>query len=367
MQPIPEDAPPFVGGAFGLLSYDAVRGFEPSVGQRAGTFPDALFLHPRLLAVFDNRHHTLTLHGASSALLDDAARRLRAPWPAHVPFPKLPPPQVAPDRGRYEEMVRIALEHIRAGDIVQAVLSRSFVFPGVDDLLDLYRGLRTINPSPYLFLFQTPEVQVAGASPEVMVRAERGRAHIRPIAGTRPRGSTAQEDDAFADALLRDEKERAEHVMLVDLGRNDLGRVCRPGTVSVPNFMRIERYSHVMHMVSDVEGNLAVPAVDALRACFPAGTLSGAPKIRAMQIIDALEAQCRGLYGGAVGTIGRDAVNFGIAIRTAVNFDGTLRVQAGAGVVADSDPGREAAECEHKAEGVLRAIAWAQSALARWS
>lgn len=237
--------------------------------------------------------------------------------------------------------------------------SQRFETPCTASALDVYRVLRATNPSPYMYLFRFDGFDVVGSSPEALVKVEDGRAMVHPIAGTRPRGATPQEDQALADELMADPKERAEHLMLVDLGRNDLGRVCEPGSVEVVDFMSVERYSHVMHIVSTVTGRVAAgtTAFDVLTACFPAGTLSGAPKPRAMQIIDELEPSRRGLYGGCVGYLdfagGSDTA---IAIRTALLRDGTAYVQAGAGVVADSDPVAEDTECRNKAAAVLRAV-----------
>jgi anthranilate synthase component I len=255
-------------------------------------------------------------------------------------------------------------ERIRAGEAFQVVPSQRFETPCTAGALDVYRVLRATNPSPYMYLFRFPSTDgtvfdVVGSSPEALVKVADGRALLHPIAGTRPRGATPQEDAALADELLADPKERAEHLMLVDLGRNDLGRVCEPGSVEVVDFMSVERYSHVMHIVSTVTGALAPgrTAFDALAACFPAGTLSGAPKPRAMQIIEELEPSRRGLYGGCVGYLDfAGDSDTAIAIRTALLRDGTAYVQAGAGIVADSDPVAEDAECRNKAAAVLRAV-----------
>ncbi|MCZ7683214.1 MAG: anthranilate synthase component I family protein [Sandaracinaceae bacterium] len=256
--------------------------------------------------------------------------------------------------------MRRAKEHIRAGDIFQVVLSQRFAVPsrGID-LFDVYRMLRAINPSPYMYLLRMPEVGIAGASPETLVRVEGRSAEVRPIAGTRRRGASAEDDARIAGELLADPKERAEHVMLVDLGRNDLGRVSKPGTVEITERMIIERYSHVMHVVSNVRGELedGVDALDVLRATFPAGTLSGAPKVRAMQIIEELEPVRRGVYGGAVGYVSFEGnLDVAIAIRTVVEQGGEIRVQAGAGVVEASDPDLEHEETVNKARAALGAI-----------
>lgn len=358
-----EGLPHFVGGVFGYLAYDAVRSFEPLPAiDSPAEVPDASFVEPEVLAVFDHRQHELTLFARNTDDLDRAVQALRGPLPAPIPSKPWQQPTASMSREAYQAAVECTKEHIRAGDIIQLVLSRRFELPRVADPFDVYRGLRKINPSPYLFFVSTPNLELAGASPEVMVRVRDNKVIVRPIAGTRPRGHTAAEDKALEQELLADPKERAEHIMLVDLGRNDVGRISAPGTVHVTDLMVVERYSHVMHMVSEVQGELApqYTMFDALRAAFPAGTLSGAPKVRAMQLIDGLEPQRRGVYGGAVGYFGPwgDA-DFGIAIRTLVAHPDRFIIQAGAGIVADSDPAREADETEHKARGVLRAAEWA--------
>ncbi len=262
----------------------------------------------------------------------------------------------------FEEAVRRAQQHIRAGDIIQVVLSQRFETDFTGDSLDVYRALRWINPSPYMFLLDLGDSAMIGSSPEVHVRCIGGRATIRPIAGTRPRADTAEDDARLERELLADPKERAEHIMLVDLARNDLGRVCVPGSVRVPELMTIERYSHVMHIVSDVAGELSPDhdAYDLMRATFPAGTVTGAPKIRAMQIIADLERSRRGPYAGAVGYFGFDGnLDSCITIRTIILDEGRAYVQAGAGIVADSDPSREYEETRNKARGMLQALALA--------
>lgn len=363
----PAGAPPFVGGMFGFLSYDAVRSFErlpEASGPRE--VPDAMFFEPEVLAVFDNRRHSLTLYSHTEARLAEAVTRLNAPLPT-LPTQRSQgwqKPTTVDSPERFQAAVAEVQEHIRAGDIIQAVLSRRFELPRIADPFNVYRGLRTINPSPYLFYLAAEELELAGASPEVMVRVQDGTAIVRPIAGTRPRGNTLTEDHALAEELLADPKERAEHIMLVDLGRNDVGRVALPGKVDVSQLMVVERYSHVMHIVSEVQGRLnpECDAFDTLRAAFPAGTLSGAPKVRAMQIIDRLEGRRRGVYGGAVGYFGPHGdADFGIAIRTLAAFPDRLVVQAGCGIVADSHPVTETEETEHKARAVMRAIEWATS------
>jgi anthranilate synthase component 1 len=362
-------APPFVGGIFGYLAYDAVRGFERLPGVPGEPeVPDLHFFEPEIVAVFDNQRYSLTLYGADQASLDAAIGRLRGPLPERPAPTQWQEPTACDAAPAFCDAVEVAKEHIRAGDVIQAVLSRRFEMPRIADPFDVYRGLRTINPSPYLFYLDLDDVQIAGASPEVMLRVLDGRVTVRPIAGTRPRGASEAEDERLADELLADPKERAEHIMLVDLGRNDVGRVSAPGTVEVTDLMIVERYSHVMHIVSEVQGTLAsdLDATDALRAAFPAGTLSGAPKVRAMEIIDGLEQRRRGIYGGAVGYFGPGGdADFGIAIRTLVARPNRFIVQAGAGIVADSVPQREAEETEHKARAVFRAVEWAVAGAGR--
>ena len=264
----------------------------------------------------------------------------------------------------YMAMVEEAKEEIRAGEAFQIVVSQRFDIPVTADALEVYRALRLTNPSPYLYLLRLPGFAVVGSSPEALVTVQDGLVTTRPIAGSRPRGATPEEDRRLGEELLADPKEKAEHLMLVDLGRNDLGRICKPGSVTVHEFMNIHRYSHIMHLEAAVSGRLAAgrSALDAVLACFPAGTLSGAPKVRAMEIIDRLEVSRRGLYGGVVGYFdfaGNSDV--AIAIRTAVLADGVAHVQAGAGIVADSVPATEDAECLHKARAVIAALARAEA------
>jgi anthranilate synthase component 1 len=257
-------------------------------------------------------------------------------------------------------------EFIKAGDIFQVVISQRFEYPSKAQPLDIYRSLRMVNPSPFMFLLRTPEVDLVGSSPEIMVRVEDGETTIRPLAGTRPRGKTAQEDRELAEELLADPKERAEHVMLIDLARNDVGRVAQYGTVSLTDVMVVEKYSHVMHITSNVSGQLreGLSAIEALRAGLPAGTVSGAPKVRAMEIIDTVEPQKRGPYGGAVGYIDFTGnMDTCIALRTLVIKDGTIYIQAGAGIVADSVPEMEYKETQNKARAMLKAIHIAETQL----
>jgi anthranilate synthase component 1 len=382
---ISADLPPFTGGMVGHLGYDVVRRLE-DVGDSTTddlALPELTMLLASDLAVLDHRDGTVLLianainHNDLDTGVDeahrDAVRRLDAMTadlnrpapvaPAVLPPSELPPFTNAFGGAAYRAAVEDIKERIRAGEAFQVVPSQRFETPCAAGALDVYRVLRTTNPSPYMYLFRFEDgnggFDVVGSSPEALVKVTGGQAMLHPIAGTRPRGATPQEDAALAEELLADPKERAEHLMLVDLGRNDLGRVCAPGSVEVVDFMSVERYSHVMHLVSTVTGRLAGDrtAFDALTACFPAGTLSGAPKPRALQIIEELEPTRRGVYGGCVGYLdfAGDA-DTAIAIRTAVLRGGTAYVQAGAGVVADSDPAAEDTECRNKAAAVLRAV-----------
>ena len=386
--PLPH-LPAFVGGAVGYFSYDAVRYLErlPDAPPDDLNVPEAYFAVTDTLVVFDHlRHKVLVISLVDAARLRDVegegfaaayrraaddirrvAERLSAPLTRRV----LPSGSGNLDitsnvtRSGYEEAVERAKEYIRAGDAFQIVPSQRFS-AGIGDLdpLLLYRGLRTVNPSPYMTYLKLGDLALVGASPEPLVRVEGRRAMTRPIAGTRPRGATPEEDAALAEELLADAKERAEHVMLVDLGRNDLGRVSQVGTVELESFMEIERYSHVMHIVSTVEGNLRgdLTALDALAAAFPAGTVSGAPKVRAMEIIDELETTRRGPYAGATGYYGVDGrLDTCITLRTALLKDGVAYFQAGGGVVADSVPSLEHEESRNKARAMVRALEVARS------
>ncbi|MEU9114454.1 anthranilate synthase component I [Streptomyces sp. NPDC048483] len=379
--------PPFTGGMVGYLGYDIVRRLE-KVGDSTEDdlrLPELTMLLTSDLAVLDHWNGTVLLianainhndletgideaYADAVARLDAMAYDLARPGPAGAAA--LPPSEVPPYTAKwggpaFQEVVEDIKERIRAGEAFQVVPSQRFETPCTASALDVYRVLRATNPSPYMYLFRFESgdggtaFDVVGSSPEALVKVEGGRAMVHPIAGTRPRGATVQEDQALADELMADPKERAEHLMLVDLGRNDLGRVCEPGTVEVVDFMSVERYSHVMHIVSTVTGTVAKgrSAFDVLTACFPAGTLSGAPKPRAMQIIEELEPTRRGLYGGCVGYLDfAGDSDTAIAIRTALLRDGTAYVQAGAGIVADSDPVAEDTECRNKAAAVLRAV-----------
>jgi anthranilate synthase component 1 len=363
--------PRFTGGAVGYLSYDAVRLFEELPDRHpASEAPLASFSFYRSLVAFDHVLQRIVLIAdadpASHEAFDRAQSELDALEAALTQaVPRLPArPRSAPDLGlgdgaADQDAVRLAKEHIAKGDIFQVVLSRQGSAACALDPFDVYRALRMVNPSPYMYFFKEEDRAIAGASPEILVRVENGKAETRPIAGTRPRGANEEEDRRLAEELLADAKERAEHIMLVDLGRNDLGRVSRFESVSVPEFMAIERYSHVMHIESSVLGQLrpGKDALDALVATFPAGTLSGAPKIRAMEIIDELEPARRGLYGGALGYIDlRGNLDFCIAIRTVTFEGGDASVQAGAGIVADSDPTAEQRETEAKAGAMFEAL-----------
>ncbi|MFI1951673.1 anthranilate synthase component I [Streptomyces xinghaiensis] len=373
--------PPFTGGMVGYLGYDIVRRLErigDSTRDDLG-LPELTMLLTSDLAVLDHWDGTVLLianainhndldTGVDEAYADAVARLdamtadLARPLPggaAALPPSELPEFTQHWGGAAYQEAVEDIKERIRAGEAFQVVPSQRFETPCPASALDVYRVLRATNPSPYMYLLRLDGFDVVGSSPEALVKVEDGRAMLHPIAGTRPRGATPQEDASLAEELLADPKERAEHLMLVDLGRNDLGRVCEPGSVEVVDFMSVERYSHVMHIVSTVTGRLAEgrTAFDVLTACFPAGTLSGAPKPRALQIIEELEPTRRGLYGGCVGYLDfAGDSDTAIAIRTALLRDGTAYVQAGAGVVADSDPVSEDTECRNKAAAVLRAV-----------
>jgi len=371
--------PPFTGGAVGYLAYDAARLFErlPDRHPQDGR-PLASFSIYHSLIAFDHVRQRLVLiadvePGRRAAFergqevldaLEEDLRGFRPPTRREGGTPA-PTSDAAPaDGAAYKDAVRRAKEYIAAGDIFQVVLSRQRTLPCALDPFSVYRALRMVNPSPYMFFLKEGATAVAGASPEMLFRVEGRRVETRPLAGTRPRGATAEEDARREKELLADEKERAEHLMLVDLGRNDLGRVCAFRSVSVPELMRIERYSHVAHIMSSVIGELAEgkDALDALVATFPAGTLSGAPKIRAMEIIDELEPVRRGVYGGTLGYFDlRGNADFCIAIRTLLLEDGRATVQSGAGIVADSDPETELQETEAKAGAMMEALQAARS------
>jgi anthranilate synthase component 1 len=383
-EPLP-GLPPLTGGMVGYIGYDAVRRLErlPELAADDLRVPEMIMLLATDLAALDHHEGTITLIANAvnwddspervDAAYDDAVRRLdlmtdrlcTAAAPTAAVFHR--PEPVFHRRRRPEEhhaAVNAAKEAIQAGEAFQVVLSQRFEITTTADALDVYRVLRTTNPSPYMYLLRLDGFDIVGSSPEALVTVRDGKATTHPIAGTRWRGADADEDLRLEKDLLADEKERAEHLMLVDLGRNDLGRVCRPGSVHVVDFFRIERYSHVMHIVSTVTGELAEgrTAFDAVAACFPAGTLSGAPKVRAMELIEELEPTRRGLYGGVVGYLdfAGDA-DTAIAIRTALIRDGVAYVQAGGGIVADSDPAYEDNESLNKARAVLNAVATAET------
>ncbi len=375
LAPLP-GLPRFCGGLVGYFSYEMIHFFEPRVPNTLPSErPMAEFIIPDTLLIFDNVTHTLDVlalafreDDTADALYDAAVARVKElleqlAKPADVAMHlnkrsvKLPEPVREPDY--FKGMVAQVKRHIYEGDIIQCVISQSFVGPAPDDLVSLYRSQRYVNPSPYLFFLKSPSCTLIGSSPETMIRLDNRTACLRPIAGTRPRGANEQEDRKLADSLLQDEKERAEHLMLVDLGRNELGRVSLPGTVQVTDLMIVERYSHVMHLVSNITGDIEpqYDAFDLFKSSFPAGTLSGAPKIRAMEIIAELEKSPRGPYGGAVGYFSFDGnMDFCICIRTAIIEHGRLTIRAGAGIVADSDPDYEYRETVNKAGAMARSI-----------
>jgi len=381
------DLPRFIGGAVGFVSYDAVRHFErlPDDNPDYLNVPDTAFLLANTIVVFDHARQRIqvvssvdltrgdvrTAYRRAISRIDEVVARLNAP------LPEVPAPGDVPHNGlqanftldEYKDIVKKAKEYIAAGDIFQVVLSQRLSRRTSAHPLGIYRALRMHNPSPYMVFMRfpggigSPPLHVISASPEMHVRLEEGEAELRPIAGTRWRGQTMEEDDALAEELLQDEKERAEHVMLVDLGRNDLGRVCNYNTVRVEEMMVIERYSHVMHIVSDVKGQIkpGFDAFDLIRATFPAGTVSGAPKVRAMEIIDELENTRRGIYAGILGYIGYDGnMDSCIALRTAVMKGDIIHIQAGGGIVADSDPQYEYEESWNKARALAEAVDYAE-------
>ncbi len=374
------EVPPFWGGAVGFFGYEVIHSLECIPWpEESSPWPAAAFMLAEDVVVIDHFHHRIRI--IHSARIGGDARtayhravssisEIRQHLAGRGDTPPVAPSRVTgadplhgfrsnTERSAYEAMVRSAKEHIRRGDIFQVVLSQRFTRSFGGDPLQVYRFLRSANPSPYMFYLDFGRYQLVGASPEMLLRVQAGTVETRPIAGTRRRGRDAGEDEALEAELGADPKERAEHVMLVDLGRNDLGRVAEPGTVRVPVQMVVERFSTVMHLVSEVRGQLrtGMDAIAALEACFPAGTLSGAPKVRAMEIISELEGRCRGMYGGAVAYFGFDGnADTAIIIRSAAVGDGTVVVQAGAGIVADSVPEREYQECIDKASSVLVAV-----------
>jgi anthranilate synthase component 1 len=376
---LPPDLPPMAAGVFGYLGYDMVRQMERLAEAKPDPIgvPDALLLRPTSMVVFDNVKDEILVatplrpaEGVTAkAAYENALERLDAVVatlegaltpPQHGVDPRLlaSPPTSNTSEARFHEMVERAKEYIRAGDIFQVVLSQRFSAPFELPAFSLYRALRRINPAPFLCYLDFGSFQIVCSSPEILVRVRHGKVTIRPIAGTRWRGGTAEEDERLARELLADEKERAEHLMLLDLGRNDVGRVAATASVKVTESFAIERYSHVMHIVSNVEGTLGNTrdVIDALCAGFPAGTVSGAPKVRAMEIIDELETDKRGIYGGCIGYFGASGeLDTCIVLRTSIVKDKMMHVQAGAGIVYDSDPAYEQRECINKAKAQFRA------------
>ena len=391
------ELPPFAGGAVGYFGYDLVRTVE-SLGQPNPDplgLPDMALMVCELMLAFDHLKHELTVlayafcgsapavereYDRALVLIEDARAALRGPVPPPRPRPAVQVTPAAPEsfqpkgvtgpwrsnlsREHFEANVARIIDYVHAGDAFQVVPSQRFSAPAPVEAFSIYRGLRTVNPSPYMYFLEFGDFQIAGASPEPLVKVSGRRVETRPIAGTYPRGASEEEDRRQAEALLADPKERAEHVMLVDLGRNDLGRVCEYGSVSVDEYMAVETYSHVFHIVSQVSGTLreGIGAMDALRAVLPAGTLSGAPKVRAMQIIDELEPHKRCSYGGAIGYLSfAGDLDTAIHIRTAVVKDGRVHVQAGGGTVADAKPDYEYRESVSKARAMFQAVELAES------
>ena len=392
--PVMEGMPPFTGGLVGYFSYEYIKYAEPSLkgvlepekcrdGQDAGSgreFRDMdLMLFDKVI-VFDNYRQKLILitgvslegdlkenYGNALKELDDMERLIKSGAKADFRPLELEEPKPEADKETYCQMVEKAKEYIRDGDIFQVVLSNPMTAKAKGSLFDTYRVLRTTNPSPYMFYFSSDDIEVAGASPETLARLENGRLYTFPLAGTRPRGKTEEEDRRLEKELLRDEKELAEHNMLVDLGRNDIGKISRPGTVHVEKYMEIQRFSHVMHIGSTVSGEIRPDkdGVDVIDAILPAGTLSGAPKIRACEIIAELEQSKRGIYGGAVGYLDFTGnIDTCISIRLAYKKNGRICVQSGAGIVADSVPENEFMECRNKAGAVIKALHMAKGGLA---
>ena len=393
--PFVPDLPRFTGGAVGYLGYGAAQWFEPTIGDIGGgagagtatgtsidgSDPAGFMLFDTVLAV-DHVQHRILIIANARVTADEDLESLYQFACAKIQFlerelernlSKTERPggngvdlRSNYTREKFEEQVRKAKEHIAAGDIYQVVLSQRFEADVTADPFTVYRALRHVNPSPYMYFIRMSGVSIVGSSPEMLVRVEGTRVETHPIAGTRPRGRNDEEDLRLAEELKRNEKERAEHVMLVDLGRNDVGRVCKYGSVRVPQFMGLERFSHVMHLTSVVEGKLADDhdRLDALVSCFPAGTVSGAPKVRAMQIIRDLEPSNRGLYAGAVGYLDfAGNLDFCIAIRTVIMSKGRAFIQAGAGIVMDSNPAAEYEETRDKARALIRALELAQGGL----
>ncbi|MEM9371830.1 MAG: anthranilate synthase component I, partial [Pseudomonadota bacterium] len=383
---LPDALPPMAAGLFGYLGYDMIRLVErlPEPNPDPLDLPDAMMVRPRLIAIVDNIRDQVSLvtpvwdtsadprsaYDTATTRLDDALHRLDKPagWGNISPVAVGPLRALAPEsntaHGEYLDMVEQAKEYIRAGDIFQVVPSQRWAMPLDVAPFALYRALRRTNPSPYMFFFNMGAFQIIGASPEILVRVREGKVTIRPIAGTRPRGATKHDDNRLEAELLADPKERAEHLMLLDLGRNDVGRVAKIGSVDPNEQFTVERYSHVMHIVSNVDGELNddTDALGAFLAGMPAGTVSGAPKIRAMEIIDELEKEKRGVYAGGVGYFSANGeMDTCIALRTGVVKDGILYVQAGGGVVFDSDPEAEFEETVNKSKALIHAAGIARS------
>jgi anthranilate synthase component 1 len=379
LRPAPvEGLPPFVGGAVGFFGYDLVRTVEPLGEPNPDPLglPDMALMITDAMVVFDHLRHELTIlacafaddeggidaaYEQATATIASMRERLRGAVPTPASPSIVEPPRFVSnmEQEQFEGAVERIVEYVHAGDAFQVVPSQRFSAPAPVEAFSVYRGLRAVNPSPYMYFLEFGDFQIAGASPEPLVKVSGRRVETRPIAGTSPRGRSEDEDRRFAERLINDPKERAEHVMLVDLGRNDLGRVCEYGSISVDELMVVETYSHVLHIVSQVSGTLreGVSAMDVLRSALPAGTLSGAPKVRAMQIIDELESVKRCSYGGAVGYLSWDGdLDTAIHIRTVVVKDGQLHVQAGGGTVADAKPGYEYNESVNKAKAVFRAV-----------
>ncbi len=384
--PSVEGLPRFCGGAIGFIGYDCVREIEklPDESPRELDLFDMYFIFTDTFLVFDNVEHKIKVisnayindHEDVAIAFDAAIAKINAM--VETLRKKAATEPIAPERrgtraitsnfskGSFIEAVERVKQYISAGDIIQTVLSQRFSTALMAAPFDIYRALRVINPSPYMFFLRFGDVTLAGSSPEILVRVEDGQVNVKPIAGTRKRGRDESEDESLAKELAADPKERAEHIMLVDLGRNDVGRVSEPGTITVDGLMSIERYSHVMHMVSNVTGRLkkGMDAFDGLKACFPAGTLTGAPKVRAMEIIEELEPCKREIYGGSIGYVGFDGnMDMCIAIRTVVIKDGKAHIQAGAGIVADSVPETEYEETENKARAMIKALEMAEEGL----
>jgi len=380
------DLPPFLGGAVGFVSYDWVRFVEkiPDANPDEVGLPDLWFIFPETVVIHDSARHTAfvvrhvevrpgddraAIYEAAVSEVDAVVQKLREPLPVEAKREELRAPMAlvrSSTREEFHEIVKRAKEYIEAGDIFQVVLSQQFRVPLQVDPFTIYRHLRSINPSPYLFFMRCEGAVMIGSSPEALVRLTGRKIDLRPIAGTRRRGAGSEEDDAIEVGLLADEKERAEHLMLVDLGRNDVGRAAVIGSVKVSEFAIIERYSHLMHIVSNVQGELRsdLDWLDLLRATFPAGTLSGAPKIRAMEIIDELESLRRGHYGGCVGYVDYSGnMDTAIAIRTMLVKDGEIFMRTGAGIVADSDPGYEFEETMTKVQALVEAIDMAREGI----